>query len=134
VLGLSARDKAASLVVDRLNPGGRLFLGPIVALDIHHGAETYQAHAGLDGGHRGQTTKSRVLVPSRYPFVSYDRFPSLNCHTAQHGQCQLWVGKSHPTQLEAVSPNRRLARSPPGATVVGCVVAPTLGLGSGRLG
>ena len=36
--------------------------------------------------------------------------------------------------LEAVGPNRRLARSPLGGTVVRFVVAPTLGLGSGRLG
>lgn len=31
---------AASLV-NRLGPGGLLFLGPILALDIHHGKEAH---------------------------------------------------------------------------------------------
>jgi hypothetical protein len=36
--------------VNRLGPGGLLFLGPIVALAIHYGAEAYQADARLDQG------------------------------------------------------------------------------------
>ena len=35
---------------NRLGPGGLLFLGPIVALAIHYGAEAYQADACLDQG------------------------------------------------------------------------------------
>jgi len=40
---------------------------------------------------------------------------ALNCgpRPAKH-QCLHWVGRSHPTHLEAVSRNRRLARAPPG--------------------
>ena len=44
-------------------------------------------------------------------------------------QCPQWVGRSHPTHLEAVSRTRRLARAPPGAQMVRFVMAPTLGLG-----
>lgn len=40
---------AASLA-NRLGPGSLLFLGPIVALAIHYGAEAYQADACLDQG------------------------------------------------------------------------------------
>jgi hypothetical protein len=40
----------AAALVNRLGPGGLLFLGPIVALAIHYGVEAYQADACLDQG------------------------------------------------------------------------------------
>ena len=68
-------DKAASLV-NRLGPGGLLFLGPIiVALAIHYGAEACQADTCLDqGGSFNYETQPRSLTQS------YPASPQLSRH------------------------------------------------------
>ncbi len=61
---------AASLT-NRLGPGGLLFLGPLVALAIHYGAEAYQADACLDqGGSFDYQTQTCALTQS-FPASPY---------------------------------------------------------------
>ena len=61
----------AASPVNRLGPHGVLFLGPIVALGIHYGAEAYQADACLDqGGSFDYETQTCSLAQS-YPASPY---------------------------------------------------------------
>ena len=79
-------DKAAALV-NRLGPGGLLFLGPIVALNIHHGAESHQADACRDqGGSFNYETQPRSLTQS------YTTSPQLSRHRLNVGLASLPCG------------------------------------------
>jgi hypothetical protein len=61
----------AAALFNRLGPGGFLFLGPIVALAIHYGAEAYQADVCLDqGGSFNYETHACSLTQS-YPASPY---------------------------------------------------------------
>lgn len=65
----------ATTLVNRLGPGGLLFLGPILALAIHYGAEVYQADTCLDqGGSFDYDTQTCSLAQS------YPTSPYLNRH------------------------------------------------------
>ena len=58
-------------LINRLGPGGFLFLGPILALAIHYGAEAYRADACLDkGGSFNYETQACSLTQS-YPASPY---------------------------------------------------------------